>query len=166
MGTNEPMVEYAGVTMATAARDTLKMFLEHPKIGPVLAEKGKKGGYVCFAEVGFGIFSVSMIGSHPKAKSATFDVVTKKARYLLEHPHDLMSREGRDPSQELWGGGLRIPGNNAIIAFSGFPEHLDELFVMMIAVKLKLMKRDGVLDLLRQFPNDYAKLDDGDTFFV
>lgn len=166
MGTTEPMVEFAGVTLITAARDTLKLFLEHPKIGPILAEKGRKGGYVCFAEVGYGIFSVSMVGSHPANKPETFDVVTKKARYLLEHPNDLMSRDGRDPSKELWGGGMRIPGSNGIIAFSGFPEHMDELFVMILAVRLKQMGREMMKDLLRQYPNDFVNPGDGDIFFV
>jgi hypothetical protein len=166
MGTNEPMVEFAGVTLITAARDTLKLFVEHPKIGPILAEKGKKGGYICFAQVGYGIFSASMVGSHPANKPETFDVVTRKARYLLEHPHSLMSRDGRDPSKELWGGGMRIPSARAIIAFSGFPEHLDELFVMVLAVRLKIMEPSVVKMLLTQYPNDFVKPGEGDVLFV
>jgi len=167
MGTDEPIVEFAGVTMITAARDTLKQFLEHPKIGPILAEKGKKGGYVCFAEADYGVYATVMIGSHPRMKWTTFDIVTKKAVYLIHHPEAVMSREGRDPSRDLWGGGIRLPDRKAIIAFSGFPEHLDELFVIVLAVRLKLLTKEGAKALLAQFPNDYAtSSDDGELVFL
>lgn len=166
MGTDEATVAFASASILEKARETWLGFRNDPKIKPILDEKKKRGGYLCVAEHGYGIFMTVLIGAHPKSGGGTFDVVGKKAKYLLDNPDKLMSREGRNPADGLWGGGISIPGHQSILAFSGLPEHLDELFVLVLAGKLRLLDRAQILDRLRQFPNDYAKLDESDALFV
>ncbi len=165
MAANEAMVEFASVTILSTARQILEEFKNHPKLGPILEEKGKRGGYLCVAEDGYGIYANVLIGSHPAAKPDTFDVAMAKAKYLLSHLEAVMSREGRNPPV-LWGGGLRVPKTKLIIAFSGLPEHVDELFVIALAARLNLLSRADAIELLRQFPNDFAKPEEGNVFFL
>lgn len=166
MGTHEPMVEFAAVSIISAAQAVLQNFRKHPKLGPLLEEKGKRGGFLTVAEAGFGIYTTTLIGAHPAAKPSTFRVSGMKAQYLLQYPEHVMSRQGRDPDNELWGGGLHIPDSPLILAFSGLPEHVDELYVMALAAKLNLLTRPQAVALLEQFPNDYAKLENGDLIYL
>lgn len=158
-------VQFALSTL-TIAQGVLTDFKQHPKLGPLLREKGKRGGYFCVAELDYGIYTTTLIGTHPINKGSTYDVVMKKAQFLLQNPGRLMSREGRDPSHELWGGGLRIPDTPSILAFSGFPEHLDELFVMACAARMNLLSRFVAIELLQEFPNDYAKPEEDNLVFL
>lgn len=155
-----------GFKVLETAHQVLQSFLEHPKLGPILKEKDRSGGFLSIAMAGFGIVTTTLIGIHPAAKPSTFRVSGAKAQYLLEHPEHVMSRQGRDPENELWGGGFHIPKTSLILAFSGLPEHIDELYVMALAAKLNLLTRPQAVALLEQFPNDYAKLENGDFIYL
>ena len=166
-----PMVQFAAVQVIRAARGVLDDFLQHPKIGPVLAEKNKCGGYLCVGERGYGIYAVTMLGSHPKEKASTFSVALAKVQYLLDNPSAIMSREGRNPERGLWGGGLAVPiptlnTTEPLLSFSGFPEHVDELFVMALAARMNLLSRRTAVELLTKFPNDYAKPEEDNLVFL
>jgi len=167
MTTDGRTIEFAAVTVITAAGDVLKAFKAHPKIGQVLKDQNKGGGFFCVAESGFGILTSTLMGSCLAEKAGSYRAnAERKVEYLLKNPDRVMSREGRDPENGLWGGGLHLPHRNAFMAFSGFPEHIDELYVFGVAAKLHMLRRDHVLNLLAQFPNDYASVADGETLFI
>ncbi len=169
--TTSTKVEFAAVSVLTAARDVFTEFLRHPKLGAILAEKEKTGLYVCVGERGYGVYTTTLIGSHPTEKPATFDMALAKARFLLDNPSCRMSREGRNPPL-MYGGGLALPdrlnppGKELILTGSALPEHIDELFVMAWGARLKMLDRPQVISLLTEFPNDYAKPEESNLVFL
>lgn len=160
----QSFVEFDSPRFLEITRKVIDDFQDHPKLGMVLQEKGKRGGYVSAGEVGYGLYFTSLIGFHPVEKPTSFDMAGAKVRYLLDNPNARMSREGRNPPL-LWGGGLRLPGTTFVIGFTGYPEHMDELVVMTIGARLGLLTRDDVTELLTQFPNDFARPSESNVIF-
>lgn len=64
----------------------------------------------------------------------------EKPDRLLEHPTHILSWQSRNPDANQWGGAIILPmgvTHSIVIAFSGFPEMVDEAFCLALAVQMK-----------------------------
>jgi hypothetical protein len=150
-----------------AAFYTNRLFLNHPKLGALLKDQGREGGYLCVANLDGLPLLVCQLGEVASEKRAGYvrNAMEKAAR-LAKHPDYRLSRESRDPDQNMYGGAVSVREHGLILSFSGYPEHMDELMMLSLAVRLQLMYRDTMLRILREFPNEFAKPDDEDVVFI
>lgn len=132
-----------------AARQALVALLANEKIAPVLRARGSVGGYLCvISELG-GSITTEQVGIISRGDAAHKDreVAREKAQRLLRQPKHTSSRQSRNPAEEKWAGAIRA--GKYLFSFDGFVEEdLNELYVVMIAARLKLLTREEATKLL------------------
>lgn len=91
-----------------------------------LREEKRTGGFLCVGDSQGRPIWVCAIGAPPEDKwDRCLAFCQEKVRRLGGHPDHLRSMQSRDPKADQYGGALR--GEKYIVAFSGFPEELDEV---------------------------------------
>lgn len=163
----ETLVTFDSAQVLRTAREVLAHLLNHPTVGKVLKEKGKRGGFLCVAKDGVGVHIVgAQIGGCVQEKLGTYaQYCMEKATRLLRHPKHWMSRQSEDESRNMFRGAIRTP-DGTILSFSGLPGDLDELFMLVLAHSLKLMTRKQFVDRLTDFPNKYLPIITDNTLLL
>lgn len=80
--------------------------------------------------------------------SRCYDLAQEKVARLRCYPDHWSSFQSRDLKQDKYGGAIRLPESSKVIgymAWSGFPELVDEALVCAVAVRANLMKREHAL---------------------
>ncbi|MBX2866908.1 hypothetical protein KTR10_03060 [Candidatus Kaiserbacteria bacterium] len=109
---------------------------------------GKKGGYLCLMVQGYQtsepMVSLHQLGKPDEAKADKYQhLAQEKATRILANQVAASSWQTRDPDQGQWGGGIRTAPDTAI-AFSGFPELVDEAFCLALARMAGWMAEDEI----------------------
>lgn len=110
---------------------------------------GKSGGYFCLQEisiVGMHILPNKIFGKPFRDKERREMAqlyATEKSVRLLHHPEHELSSQSRRPSSDQWGGAVRgtslTIGGEFILSFAGLPEMLDEVVMLLAAIRWKCM---------------------------
>src|SRR3989344_1465644 len=121
--------------------------------------KGRKGGYLCIADLtGTPLFVVAL-GEMPEEKRKQYlrNALEKAERlsYTVRHGGHYLSRQSRDESRERWGGA--VAGKDFIYSFSGFPEEADEIFMVILAIASGSLESNWIYQALGGSNKYYAK---------
>ncbi len=76
------------------------------------------------------------------ADSGCYKFAAEKVNRLAKHGDDWSSFQSRDPDNKRWGGAIRLADESTTIGFmawSSYPEPVDEAFMAAVAVKAELM---------------------------
>lgn len=117
------------------------------------------GGYLCMLDAKTGeAVLLCPIGSMPKEKVAKYRANAKeKANRLFElsqtDPKQWSSWQSRDEANGKWGGAVRSA--TFIFSFSGFPQLVDEAFMLVLAMRFDGMP-GGAADLIAQISSNEA----------
>ncbi|QSH39663.1 hypothetical protein JXR01_01480 [Candidatus Kaiserbacteria bacterium] len=76
----------------------------------------------------------------------------EKPERLLRHPKHILSWQSRNPSLGRWGGAINLSRgtqSGVVLAFSGFPEMVDEAYCMAIGVQMGWVSESGALEIMK-----------------
>ncbi len=120
-----------------------------------------KGGYLCVASLDGYILGILGLGKISKLKADKyFGLCQEKAKRLAANPDHLSSWQTRDESKNQFGGAIRT--NYVILSFSGFPELLDEAYVLHLAghcrykMRVEFLAEDNHVKILQLNNNSYV----------
>ncbi len=114
------------------------------------------GGYLCAARDDGIPVLIYRIGNSPKEKVASrIAFCQEKAARIVLYPEHRLSRESADEAKEQYPGAVRA-SNERILSFSGLPGHLDELFMILLAVRMNYMAKMKARKIIARHPNDYV----------
>jgi hypothetical protein len=149
-------------------REAAALFSElttHPVIQEVLAENGKTatGGFLCVASEQGIPFLIAHIGMSDASKAQDRLMFSQeKAMRLAQHRAHHLSRESENKELQRYPGAVRAL--DVLLSFSGLPGHLDELFMIILGVRLNRIPRRAARALLATYLNDYARREVVESF--
>lgn len=167
MAETPQLITFDSLRAVKNAAQALERLEADPKIGAILREKHRHGGYVCVTDHTAAVLLLSIIGEGDPGKLAgQRKLCMEKAGRLSMHPDHVLSRQSRKPEIEQYGGAVR--GTRYLWSFSGLPEELDEFYMMMLAISCKDLSPETANRMLREHPNSYAQpnLDTSNAWFL
>lgn len=129
----------------------------HPSIQRTLRENGKsaEGGYLCVTNREGIPLLIAHIGVSEDSKAADrLRFSQEKAARLAIHPAHYLSRESENKEMYQYPGAVRA--HELIFSFSGLPGHLDELCMLILAVRVERLSKRTARALLATYVNDYV----------
>ncbi len=119
-------------------------------VGKLCPEVRTSGAFHCRhvrADGWLDVHCTTLIGTPTKDKALKYwEFAQEKADRLANHFDEghLSSYQSRAPEKMRWGGAIRSPGD-WVLSFSGFPELMDEAFMLAVVHYAGLMGRKEVV---------------------
>lgn len=151
--------------MLAEATKLLTELTANQSIQETLAVNGKTadGGYLCVTNAMGVPYCIEHIGQFDREKADDRLVFSQeKALRLSQHPDHVLSRQSENREENKFPGAIRTATD--LFSFSGLPGHLDELYMLILAVRTGKMLADTARSILAAYPNEYATREVIDAF--